>query len=228
MLTIKNFTFKKDLKKIFNWSFFHYSLLIANFLLIFFLMLILFLPYTNGQNLKYGDILNFGFYQLTLKSDKNILSLSPFAFVFSILTIGSVVGLCYSYWRFKNSDNFFYYRNHAISVLYGLIILFILFLVLLNFMNREVIDLKEKNIVQNGFWNDLSKNFEIFKFNYIYNILLVKINTENISLINWKINNFGIVWIFICVFGYCLIIITFITNEYFKNKFKIKDINYEN
>ncbi len=229
MLVKGNFRFNKDLKNFFNWNFFHYSLLIINFLIIFFLMLILFLPYTDGKNLYYGEVLNFGFYQLTLKSDKNILSISPFAFVLSFLTIASVIGLCYSYWKFKNSNHFLYYRNHTVSVIYGLIILFVLFLVLLNFMNREVIDLKHKNIVQNGFWNDTSNNFEIFKFNYIYDILLAKTNTTNISLINWKINNFGIVWIFVCVFGCCLIITTFITTEYFKNKNKIKDIiNYEN
>ena len=214
-----NYSWKWYRDSFVHWPFLNYSFLILSLLLVIGLMIFLYLKYNDGIDVSYNQVIQFGFYNLKLLPDKNEISLNGFSIMFSVLIIVNTALCCYTYWIYRNSEYKLYTKRYTIMFLYILIILFLLFLLSLNFMNRDVINLRNKDIINNGYWDDIvNNNIEVLNFNYTYDVILAKYSANN-YVVEWRLNQFGILWIVISSMAFVSIFISYLVMEYFKNKY---------
>lgn len=216
MISVKLFEKQKN-SLLQRWTFVNILFLSLSYVLISLLLVVLFIPYSDGKNLSYGQIIPFGFYFLELHEQNNILSLNWFSLTLTILAIIDVCLCCYSFWIYKRSSYNVFIKKYTISFLYFFVILLLLFLLFLNFMNRDVINLRDKDIVKNGFWNDVNSNYEWLIFNYTYDIVLARYSNSS-YVVNWVMNKFGIAWLMASVMLILAIFVSNLIYLYYKNK----------
>ncbi len=200
-----------------KWGFLNTSFILFSYILISMLMVVLYIPYSDGINVNYGDNIDFGFYNLHLLKKGNVLSLNWFCILLTIFVIIDVFFGCYNFWIYKRSNIYLYTKKYTVSFLYFFVILLLVFLLFINFMNRDIINLRDKDIVLNGYWNDVNADYEWLAFNYTYDIVLARYS-QNDYVVNWVINKFGISWLTASIVLMISIFISNLVYLYFKNK----------
>ncbi|MGL4951456.1 MAG: hypothetical protein ACRC4L_00570 [Mycoplasma sp.] len=163
--------------------------------IIFLLFFVFILPH-DASNLKYNQKLLFGFYTLKLLETGNTLSLSWAAYVGSILTVVSSISSIFFYWIYRNSYYATFVNKHQLFPLLICLNVFIVILFLINIFSKPLLDIKQLDMVKNG-WNfkpELS-DYKI-DFNYVYSIRVINI-PEQESQIKIVGSQYMILWIFL-------------------------------
>ncbi|MGL4950895.1 MAG: hypothetical protein ACRC4M_03660 [Mycoplasma sp.] len=185
--------------------------------LIFLIVFIFILP-NDATNLEYGKTLQLAFYKIKLRGSNNVMSLNWPAYVSATMLLITSLLVIYNYWIFRNSTYSTFIHKHHVYPLFCMMITFLCILFIINIFSKPLLDVKNIDIVKNG-WNIKPEldNYSI-EFNYVYSIQITNLNgvMQDIKFVN---SHYMILWVLLIGIFSIAIITSYCVLFYFGKSF---------